>query len=80
MSDTEIYERLNGIFRDFLEEDSINLRHDMTADDVEGWDSVTHVNLLVAVEIEFGIKNRTDEIESFKNVGDMVALIRKKVA
>lgn len=80
MSEAEIYERLNHLFRDLIGDESITLHPDITADDIEGWDSVTHINLIVAIEIEFGIKIRTDEMETFQNVGDMVALIRKKLS
>ncbi len=79
MPDSEIYDRLNEIFRDVIGDESITLTPDTTAEDVEGWDSVTHISLMVSIETQFRVKIRTDEMETLKNVGDMVALIRAKV-
>jgi acyl carrier protein len=77
--ESDIYEQLNNIFRDVVGDDSISLKPDTTAEDIEGWDSVTNVSLIVSIEINFKIKIRTDEMESLKNVGEMVKLIQRKV-
>jgi acyl carrier protein len=76
--ESQIYERLNEIFRDVIGDDSITLTPATTAQDVEGWDSVTNISLMVSIETQFGVKIRTDEIETLKNVADMVALIQSK--
>ncbi len=80
MTKAEINSKLTDIFRDVFDDDAIVLRDDMTADDVEEWDSMSHVTLVVAAERTFGIKFRTAEIEELKNVGDFEHLIGAKVA
>jgi acyl carrier protein len=72
-------EKLNGIFRLVFDNDEITIRPDMTANDVDGWDSLSHVNLILAVEKEFDIKFTVKEIMSFKNVGDLLGSIDSKV-
>ena len=72
--------RLTDIFHDLFADDSIVLRSDMTADDIEGWDSFTNLNLIVATEAAFKIKFSFDEIESLKNVGALIATVGKKIA
>jgi acyl carrier protein len=79
MDRNQINEKLTAIFRDVLDDDSIVLTDGTTADDVEGWDSLTHVNLLVAVEKGFGIRMSTREVKSMRNVGDFVDIITQKL-
>ena len=74
------FARLNAIFCDIFDDDSIVLTPDTTADDIEVWDSFNHVSLIVAVETQFGIKFQTAEIEQLRNVGDFVAQIDRKLA
>ncbi len=80
MTEAEVNDKLTGIFRDVFDDDHIVLRHDMTADDIDEWDSMSHVTLVVAAERTFGIKFRTAEIEELHNVGDFVHLIVAKTA
>ncbi|MBS1813531.1 MAG: acyl carrier protein [Acidobacteria bacterium] len=80
MQDEQIYAELTEIFRDVLDDDKLVLRPDLTANDVEEWDSFNHINLIVAVEQRFGIKFQTAELEGMQNVGHLVDLIRKKLA
>ena len=80
MQDEQIYAELTEIFRDVLDDDTLVLRPDLTANDVEEWDSFNHINLIVAVEQRFGIKFQTAELEGMQNVGHLVDLIRKKLA
>jgi acyl carrier protein len=79
MSESEIYQALNDIFRNVLEDDSISLRPDTTADDVEGWDSMNHIFIVVEIEKRFGIKFQSAEMEELKNVGELVALLVAKL-
>ncbi len=79
MQQTEIYSRLTKIFHDVLDDESIVLTPELTADHVEEWDSFNHINLIVASEAAFKIKFQTSELESMKNVGHLVDLIQKKV-
>ena len=74
----DLYVRLNDIFRDVFDDPSIIVREDMTADDVENWDSLTHINLIVAIEKKFKIRFTTGEVSGLKNVGELIQLISKK--
>jgi acyl carrier protein len=78
MQEREIYRRLTSIFHDTFDDDSIVLTHNTTAHDIKGWDSANHINLIVATEQEFHIKFKTAELESLKDVGEMVHLIESK--
>ena len=78
MQEQEIYSRLTAIFRDTFDDDNITLTRHTTAHDIKGWDSVNHINLIVATEQEFHIKFKTAELEALKDVGEMVNLIEQK--
>jgi acyl carrier protein len=78
MSKATILSEVQTIFRDVLDEEDINLTEETTADDVEGWDSLTHIQLIVAIEKLFKIKFTSKEILSWKNVGEMVDCIESK--
>ncbi|MDR1447813.1 MAG: acyl carrier protein [Candidatus Ancillula sp.] len=71
--------KLQDIFRDVFDDDEIEINQDMTANDLEDWDSLMHIQLLVAAEEKFSIKFSTAEVLNLKNVGDFVALIDKKL-
>jgi acyl carrier protein len=73
-------EKLNGIFRTVFDNDEINIQPEMTANDVDGWDSLSHVNLILAVEQGFGIKFNQRELMTFKNVGDLLRSIESKLS
>lgn len=75
---TNIKDGLQKVFREVFDDDTIEIRPDMTAADIEDWDSLAHVELVVAVEKEFNIKFATQEIKGLKNVGDFMDLISKK--
>ena len=75
MTREEVYQRLNAVFRDILDDESIELYDDTVADDVEGWYSFEHINLIVGVEEEFGFKIPMGKVVSMKNVGEMVDII-----
>ena len=79
MSGPEIKERLTDIFSDLFDDDSIELNDAMTAKDVEEWDSLNHINLIVAVEGAFKVKFTTKEVNNLANVGEFVALIAGKL-
>jgi acyl carrier protein len=78
MDEAEIYSRLAGIFQDVFDEDSIELTPELTAKDVDGWDSLNHIRLLLTIEKAFKVKFTTAEIGSLQNVGDLVKLIRSR--
>ena len=78
MQSEEIYQQLSGIFADVFDDDAIVLKPAMTADDVDGWDSLTHIRLIISVEKAFKIKFSTAEVGKLKNVGEFVDLIASK--
>ena len=75
MSEQEIYERLNEVFRNVFDDDDIIVDAGTTADDIEDWDSLEHINLVSAVEKAFGMKFRMQEVSGMKNVGEMADII-----
>lgn len=77
MTDAEIYEQLTEIIRDVLMDFDLVLRPDLTAKEVDGWDSYKMIEILVAVESHFGMKVKSKEFDDMENVGDLVKLIRK---
>jgi acyl carrier protein len=80
VDDAEIYAFLAELFRDLFDRDDIVLRPELTAGDVDGWDSFKQVEILVATEAQFGVKFRTREIDGLHSLGDLVALVRQKTA
>jgi len=79
MSD-DIYQRLTPIFEDVFDEDDLVVTAETTANDISEWDSLRHIRLIIAVEKEYGIKFLTSEVNDFKNVGELVAMINAKMA
>ena len=79
MERKEIFEKLNDIFIDILDLDDVSLTDDTSADDIEEWDSLSHIQLIVAIEKEFGIKFTSLEIMKWNNVGEMVDSILQKM-
>jgi len=80
MTTEEIKTRLTTIFRDIFDNNSIVLSRETTARDIEDWDSLAQISLLVAIENEFNIKLSLDEVKSLRNVGDMLDVIWSKVS
>jgi acyl carrier protein len=79
MQTDEIYQKLTDLFRELFADDTIVLTPQATADDIDGWDSFTHISVIVAVETRFGVKMTTAEIERLANVGALVAAIESKL-
>jgi acyl carrier protein len=79
MEDAELRRQLTGIFRSVFDDPALEISDEMTARDVEEWDSLTHINLIVAVEKAFRVRFITAEISSLANVGEFVALIQRKL-
>jgi acyl carrier protein len=79
MNTKEILKTVNEIFIDVLDNDDIVLKENTTADDVEEWDSLTHIQLIVAIEKRFKTKFTAMEIQSWKDVGQMCEAIEKRV-
>ena len=79
MSREEVYEQLNEVFCDVFDDEDIVVNDSTTANDIEDWDSLEHINLIVAVERQFHIKFNMGEVNKFKNVGEMVDAIMTKM-
>ena len=80
MERREIYSKLNEIFEDVLDLDETpNLTDETSADDIEEWDSLSHIQLIVAIEKAFGIKFTSLEIMKWANVGDMVNTMQERI-
>ena len=75
----EIARKIEEIFRDFFDDDKINITDEMTADEVEEWDSISHIGLVLAVEKEFGVQFTTFEMSNFENVGELISLVGEKL-
>jgi acyl carrier protein len=78
MSETEIYAALGEIFSDVFLKDDIELRPELSAKDVAGWDSFKQIDIILAVEEKYRIKFNTKELDSLHNVGDLVRVIAAK--
>jgi acyl carrier protein len=78
MDAADIYPRLTDIMRDVFDDENLIAGPELTADDVEEWDSLSHVRLVLTVERAFGVKFSASEVGRLKNVGEFVELIRAK--
>jgi acyl carrier protein len=78
MDEPQIYIQLTQIFEDVFDEDSIKVTPELTAKDVDGWDSLNHIRLILTIEKAFKIKFSTSEIGKLENVGDLVTLIKAR--
>lgn len=78
MQKADIQTEVQNIFRDIFDDEDITLQNDMTAKDVEDWDSLNHINIIVACEQKFSIKFTTKEVRELANVGEFLSLIEKK--
>ena len=78
MDEPQLYLRLGEIFQDVFDEDSIQVTPQLSAKDVDGWDSLTHIRLILTIEKAFKVKFSTTEIGKLQNVGDLVGLIKAK--
>lgn len=79
MTREEVYETLNGVFQDVFDDESIEVHDETTSDEIEDWDSLEHINLIAAVEQEFGVKFNMGQVVSMKNVGEMVDIILSQI-
>lgn len=78
MTQAEIIERIQSILRDVLDLEDLTISRATSAPEVDGWDSLAHINIIVAMEKDFGVRFALGELEELKNVGDMVDLVIKK--
>lgn len=78
MKREDIIEKLTAIFREVFNDSSIVLKDEMTANDVENWDSLTHMLMISMVEERFGVKFRLKELNKLKQVGDIITVLEEK--
>jgi acyl carrier protein len=78
MKNKELLSQVQEIFRDVLDNDEIKLNHYTSASDIEEWDSLSHIQLVVAIEKHFKIRFTSKEIMSWKNVGEMIECLTRK--
>ena len=80
MEKSEIVSRLTPIFRDVFNDDALVVSEGMTAADVPTWDSLSNINMIIAVEKAFGVKFSIKDVRNLKNVGELLELIKRKAA
>jgi acyl carrier protein len=79
MDEVQIYARMGDVFQDVFDDDSIRVSPELSAKDVDGWDSLTHIRLILTVQKAFNVKFSTSEIGKLENVGDLVELIKSRI-
>lgn len=79
MTKEQVFERLTEVFRDVFDDESISVNASTTSNDIEDWDSLEHINLIAAVEQEFGVKFNMGQVVSMKNVGEMADIIISQI-
>ena len=79
MTKQEFLKTINDIFIDVLDNEDITITELTTADDVDDWDSLNHIHLVVAIEKHFNTRFTSQEIQSWINVGDMIKNIERKI-
>ena len=79
MQDTHIYRSLTEIFREVFDDDTIVLTPETTAADIEGWDSMAHVGLMVAIEARMNVRFKSTELEAMHNVGQLTGVLEYKL-
>ena len=78
MDQRAVFDRLNRVFRDVFDDETIRVTPNTTADDIDDWDSLEHITLISAVEREFRMKFKMGEISSMKNVGEMARIVMER--
>ena len=80
MFDAAFLERVQNVFRETFDQSDLVIYDAMQAKDVEGWDSLNHITLIVGIEGEFNVRFTTREVMGFQNVGGMLACLKSKLA
>lgn len=79
MTREAVFEKLNEVFRDVFDDEEIVVDETTTSEDIEDWDSLEHINLIAAVEQEFGMKFSMGQVVTMKNVGEMADIIMSQL-
>lgn len=77
---SQTLEQLNEVFQDVFEDDDLSVQAQTSAKDIDDWDSLMHVNLILAVESKFDVRFTSTEVAGLKDVGELLALVEKKQA
>ncbi|MCD8118255.1 MAG: acyl carrier protein [Lachnospiraceae bacterium] len=80
MTREEVFAGMNEVFRDVFDDDEITVNDETTSADIEDWDSLEHINLIVAIEKKFGMKFNMGQVTTMKNVGEMADIILEKIS
>lgn len=80
IDETELHDRLTAVFREVFADDGLNLRDEMTSQDIVGWDSVTYINLMFGLEQAFGIRFRGNELAELRNIGEVKRVITARIS
>ena len=80
MTHEAIMEKLNEIFQDIFDDDTLVITENTTANDIEDWDSLEHINLIEAVESEFNMQFQMREVSGMKNVGEMADIVTARAS
>ena len=78
MTTSEVYQRLSTVLQEVFDDDELEARPNLTASDVEGWDSLKHIRLVLSVEKAFHISFSASEVGNLKNIGELASLIEAK--
>ena len=78
ITESEIITRMNAVVMDILDLSDLSLRREMTAKEIEGWDSLAHINIIVGMENEFGVKFKLADVKTLRNIGDFIDLVKTK--
>jgi acyl carrier protein len=78
MNHAEIHQKLTEVFRDVFDDPGIEISDTTTANDIDGWDSITHVVLITATEKAFNVRFNTRDVKALANVGDFIRLIESR--
>lgn len=76
----DILEEMTGVFREVFDDETTHLSRSTTAADVAGWDSLSHIEMIVAMEKHFGIQFKSLDLQKLQNVGDLADLIKQKLS
>lgn len=79
MTREEVFHTLNEVFQDVFDDETITVNEATTSEDIEDWDSLEHINLIAAVEQEFGMKFSMGQVVTMKNVGEMADIIMSQI-
>lgn len=79
MTELQLWDGVVGVLRETFDDSRLEVARETTADDVEGWDSLSNVELIVALESKFGVRFHTGEIARMRNVGELVDAIEKRL-